>query len=95
MLETYGKTESTQYAGLIIAHLAQNPSLMQYSGKIVTTVDYGTSHSVTDTDGTYPANIRSISFLVGRIPSLSWLSDWIPGFLKVPYWLFHQASNKF
>jgi len=95
MLETYGKTESTQYAGLIIAHLAQNPSLMQYSGKIVPTVDYGTTYSIPDIDGTYPSNIRSLGFLLGRVPGLSWLSGWIPSFFKIPYWLFHQASNKF
>ncbi len=45
--------------------------------------------------GQHPPNIRSISFLVRQVPSLSWLSGWIPGFLKLPYWLFHQASNKF
>lgn len=28
-----------------------DPSLMQYSGKIVTTVDYGTTYGITDTDG--------------------------------------------
>jgi dehydrogenase/reductase SDR family protein 1 len=95
MLETYGKVESAEYAGLIIAHLAQNPSLMQYSGKIVTTADYGAAYSIPDTDGQYPSNMRSISFLVGQVPALNWLSGWIPGFLKIPYWLFHQASNKF
>jgi dehydrogenase/reductase SDR family protein 1 len=95
MLEKYGKSESPEYAGLIIAHLAQNPSLMQYSGKIVTTVDYGTTYGVADTDGTYPTNIRSLSFLVSKIPGLSWLAGWIPGFLKLPYWVLHQASNKF
>jgi hypothetical protein len=45
--------------------------------------------------GQYPSNMRSISFLVGQVPALNWLSGWIPGFLKIPYWLFHQASNKF
>jgi len=95
MLEKYGKSESAEYAGLIIAHLAQNPSLMQYSGRIVTTADYGTTYSIPDTDGTYPTNIRSFSYLVRQIPGLSWLSGWIPVFLKVPYWLLHQASNKF
>jgi len=95
MLETYGKSESPEYAGRIIVHLAQNPSLMQYSGKIVMTGDYGATYSITDTDGTYPANIRSISFYVAKVPGLSWLSGWIPGFLKLPYWLLHQASNKF
>jgi len=95
MLERYGKSESAEYAGLIIAHLAQNPSLMQYSGKIVPTVDYGTTYGIPDKDGEYPANIRSVGYLVRQVPAISWLSAWIPGFLKVPYWLFHQASNKF
>lgn len=45
--------------------------------------------------GQYPANYRSISYLFRQSPYLRWLSGWIPGFLKVPYWLFHQASNKF
>jgi hypothetical protein len=45
--------------------------------------------------GQYPSNIRSISFLVGQVPALNWLSAWIPGFLKIPLWLFHQSSNKF
>jgi dehydrogenase/reductase SDR family protein 1 len=95
MLEKYGKTESTEYPGRIIVHLAQNSSLMQYSGKIVTTVDYGTTYSITDTDGEYPTNIRSLSYILGQVPALSWLSGWIPSFFKIPYWLLHQASNKF
>jgi hypothetical protein len=45
--------------------------------------------------GKYAPNMRSIGFLIGQVPGLSWLSGWIPGFLKIPYWLFHQASNKF
>jgi hypothetical protein len=45
--------------------------------------------------GTYPTNMRSIGFLLGQVPGLSWLSGWIPGFLKIPFWLLHQASNKF
>ena len=28
-----------------------DPLLMQYSGKVVTTVDYGTTHRITDNDG--------------------------------------------
>ncbi|CAF2582195.1 unnamed protein product [Rotaria sp. Silwood2] len=95
MLKKFDKPETAQYAGRIIAHLAQNPSLMQYSGKIVTTADYGATYSIPDIDGEYPTNIRSFSFLVKQVPALSWLSGWIPGFLKVPYWLWHQASNKF
>jgi len=95
MLSTYGKSESAEYPGLIIAHLAQNPSLMQYSGKIVLTADYGSAHSIPDTDGVYPTNVRSFSFLLGKVPGLNLLAGYIPGFLKVPYWLWHQASNKF
>ena len=45
--------------------------------------------------GLYPSNIRSVSFLVRQVPALSWLSGWIPGFFKMPYWLWHQAGNKF
>ncbi|CAF1100933.1 unnamed protein product [Rotaria sp. Silwood1] len=90
MFETYGKTESAEYVGRIIAHLAQNSSLMQYSGTVVTTADYGTTYSIPDIDGTYPSNPRSVSFLVRRIPMLSWLSGWIPGFLKIPYWLWYK-----
>lgn len=128
MLERYGKSESAQYAGLIIAHLAQSlflltkltllillfvdPSLMRYSGKIISTVDYGESYGVPDIDGEYlivfslinktifllgqyPTNIRSVAFLISQVPGLKWLSGWIPRFIKIPYWLFHQASNKF
>jgi len=95
MLKSYGKAESPEYVGRIVAHLAQNSSVMQYSGRIVTTVDYATTYGILDTDGKYPTNIRSMSFLVGRVPSLNWLAGWIPGFLKLPYWLWHQASNKF
>ncbi|UJR31080.1 hypothetical protein I4U23_018589 [Adineta vaga] len=95
MLEKYGKPESAEYSGRIIAHLAQNPSLMQYSGKIVITADYGEAYNIVDTDGQPAANIRSFAYLVRQVPTLSWLAGWIPGFLKVPYWLFHQASNKF
>jgi len=95
MREKYGKTESAEYAGRIIVHLAENPSLMQYTGKIILTGDYGYANGIVDTDGQYPVNIRSWSFLVRQVPGLSWLSSWIPGFLKLPYWVMHQVSNKF
>jgi len=68
---------------------------MQYSGKVVTTADYGSTYGIPDIDGEYPTNIRSLGFLLKQVPALSWFSGWIPGFLKIPYWLFHQASNKF
>ncbi|CAF2104625.1 unnamed protein product [Rotaria magnacalcarata] len=95
MVKEFGKAESTEYAGRIIVHLAQNPSVMQYSGKIVTTVDYGTTYGIVDKDGEYPSNMRWIGRYLRYVPGLSWLSDWIPGFVKIPFWLLHQASNKF
>jgi len=95
MLDLYGKYETAEYSGRIIAHLAQNPSVMDYSGKVVLTADYGAAYSIPDTDGTYPTNIRSLSYMLGQVPTLKWISGWIPGFVKVPAWLFHQASNKF
>ncbi|CAF0836123.1 unnamed protein product [Rotaria sordida] len=95
MLKKFDKPESAEYAGRIIAHLAQNPSMMQYSGKIVMTVDYGTTYSIPDTDGEYPTNIRSFSYLFKQVPSLSWLSGWIPGFLKVPYCEINNIDLRF
>jgi len=95
MLQKYGKSETAEYPGRIIAHLASNPSAIQYTGKIVLTADYGSAHGIVDLDGGYPTNIRSFSFLARQIPGLSWLSSWIPDFFKVPTWLWHQASNKF
>lgn len=95
MLSTYGKSETPAYAGRIIVHLAQNPSLMSYSGKIVPTADYGESYSITDTDGLYPSNIRSMSFLIRQVPALNWMAGWIPSCFKIPLWLWHQAGNKF
>ncbi|CAF1384010.1 unnamed protein product, partial [Rotaria sordida] len=50
MIESLGKTETPEYVGRIIVHLAQNSSLMQYTGKIVTTADYGIAHGIVDTD---------------------------------------------
>lgn len=45
--------------------------------------------------GGYPTNMRWLGYLLGKVPGLSWLSGWIPGFVKVPFWLLHQAGNKF
>lgn len=45
--------------------------------------------------GLYPSNLRSVSFALRQVPSLSWLAPWIPRFFKFPYWLWHQAGNKF
>ncbi|CAF0736893.1 unnamed protein product [Adineta steineri] len=95
MLEKYGKPETPEFAGRVIVHLAQNPSIMQYTGKIVVTADYGETYGIVDTDGTPAVNIRSFSFLFRQVSALSWLSGWMPNFLKIPHWLWHQASNKF
>jgi dehydrogenase/reductase SDR family protein 1 len=95
MIEKFGKSESPELVGRVVTHLAQNPSMMKYTGKIVSTADYTWTHSIVDIDGQYPQNMRSISFLMQNIPALKWLSSWIPSWLKIPYWLLHQMANKF
>lgn len=46
---------------------------MQYSGKIVTTADYGTTYGITDTDGIIDFLFNSIVQIF--LPCFRWLSD--------------------
>jgi len=96
MLERYGKTESAEFPGKILVHLMQNPDLMQYTGKIILTGDYGQTNGIVDTDGQYVANPRQISFLIAnQMPAIGWLANYIPSFVKLPFWMLHLLSNKF
>jgi len=95
LIQNFGKSESPEFVGRVITHLAQNPSLMKYTGKIIITGDYASTYGIVDVDGQYPNSMRSLSNFIQFIPSLKWLSSWIPSFIKIPHWLFHQMSNKF
>lgn len=52
--EGYEKTESTRFAGRAIVALANDPKIIQHTGKIYTTAELARIYQFTDLDGTQP-----------------------------------------
>ncbi|ESO00622.1 hypothetical protein HELRODRAFT_83027 [Helobdella robusta] len=85
--------ESTQFAGLAISHLAADKNMMNKTAKVLITTDLANEYGFTDIDGGMPANFRSLSYLLSH--QGYWIADYIPSFIKVPYWILALGGNKF
>jgi len=100
MKERFLQGETTAFPGRCIVALAQDPDLLQRSGKILLTCDLADEYGLIDVDGRVPSNIRSVKAIVNTpwvgAPTLLKVLAWfIPSFVKIPKWLLHLASNKF
>jgi len=86
--------ESIEFSGLSIANLLVDQNIMAKTGKIVFTIDCANEYGFTDIDGTLPGDFRQVSSMM-RLAGWKNLSDWVPGFVRVPNFLVHFASYKF
>lgn len=85
-------SESLEYAGKAVAHLASDPKVMSKSGRILITEDLGSEYGFVDIDGSTPDNMRSVSFLLAM--RNFWIASYIPRWVKMPGWMLHLAGNK-
>ena len=80
--------------------LANDPNLLERSGKILLTCDLAEEFGLVDIDGRVPSNIRSLKAIINTpwigepniLPMIAWI---IPSFIKKPKWMLQLASNEF
>ena len=89
----FAEGESTEFAGMAVAHLASDPNVMSKTGRILFTADLAREYGFKDTDGRIPdiLTIKNVLLSNGN----TWLAALTPGFLRVPHVLLHYASYKF
>jgi dehydrogenase/reductase SDR family protein 1 len=85
--------ESLEFAGMAVAHLAQDSNMLEKTGRILMTCDLAREYGFEDVDGSIH-DIRSISTLLGS-SGHTWLAAVIPSFVRIPLTVVHYAGNKF
>jgi len=92
---TEDNTETVEFAGLAVSHLAADSSIMKKSGRILLTGDLADEYGFQDVNGKLPPSSRSVSFLLPHImPSFPFL-QYFPRCFKLPRWVLALYGNKF
>ncbi|XP_078057991.1 dehydrogenase/reductase SDR family member 1-like isoform X2 [Mustelus asterias] len=76
--------ETPEMSGKCIVALATDKDLMKKSGKVLMTCDLAAQYGIRDMNGRALVDYCSLKFLLQQLPSLSWLSTFIPGFIRIP-----------
>jgi hypothetical protein len=97
MKDAIEDSESTEFAGKVIAHLAANSNLMRYSTKIVNAAEYAQNNGIKDIDGRVIANYRQVNSAMKLIlpKQLHFVTNFVPNFVKVPQFLIDISNTKF
>jgi len=90
-------SESTQFAGKVIAHLGADPDIMKYTSKIVIGAEYAQKHNIKDIDNRTIASHRQINSAIKLIMPkfLHPLAGLVPDFVKLPQFAFDLMGSKF
>ena len=81
----FNEGETTEFAGKCIAHLLDDPKIMNRSGQIHLTTDLGQELDIKDVDGSTPVGQRSVRLMVMMTPGfLRKLSVYVPSWIKIP-----------
>ncbi|XP_061653280.1 dehydrogenase/reductase SDR family member 1 isoform X3 [Phyllopteryx taeniolatus] len=93
--DLFANGETTEFSGLCIVNLAKDKNLMSLSGKILLTCDLARRYGIQDVDGGAIKDFTSLKFLLTKVPYISWLSSFVPSFIRMPRFLLPLASNHF
>ncbi|XP_034411895.1 dehydrogenase/reductase SDR family member 1-like isoform X3 [Cyclopterus lumpus] len=93
--EVFANGESTEVSGMCIVNLAKDKHLMSLTGKILLTCDLAKRYGIKDIDGRSVTDYTSLTFLLSRVPYLSWLSAVVPSFIHLPRFVLTLTSNRF
>ncbi|XP_053738491.1 dehydrogenase/reductase SDR family member 1 [Synchiropus splendidus] len=93
--EIFANGETTELSGRCIVHLAQDKSLMSLTGKVLMTCDLAQRYGFKDIDGRIVNDYTSLKFYLTQVPYLSWLSPFVPSFIRVPRFVLTLASGRF
>ncbi|XP_072544378.1 dehydrogenase/reductase SDR family member 1-like [Salminus brasiliensis] len=93
--EVFSQAESTELSGKCIVEVAKDKNLMSFTGKVLLTCDLARRYGIQDIDGKEIVDYTSLKFLLTQSPYMSWLSVFIPSFIRVPRFVFSLATSKF
>ncbi|XP_066289628.1 dehydrogenase/reductase SDR family member 1-like isoform X2 [Branchiostoma lanceolatum] len=92
--QVFAHSETVEFSGRTIVHLAADPNIMQKSGRILCTCLLAEEYGFTDIDGQVPLNFRTVKDMLA-MRGYTGLAAWIPSFLKIPGWLLAAVTHKF
>ncbi|XP_066579002.1 dehydrogenase/reductase SDR family member 1 [Amia ocellicauda] len=87
--------ETPEFSGKCIVELAKDKSLISLTGKVLMTCDLSRRYNIRDVDGCSIVDYTSFSYLLSKVPYLSWLSYITPSFLRIPKWVLTLSASKF
>ncbi|XP_041092831.1 dehydrogenase/reductase SDR family member 1-like isoform X2 [Polyodon spathula] len=87
--------ETPELSGKCIVALTADKKLMSLSGKVLLTCDLSRRYNLRDLDGREVLDSTSLRFLLSGVPGLSWLSSFIPSFLRLPKFILTLRASKF
>lgn len=93
--KAFADGETPELSGKCIVELAADKKLMSLSGKVLLTCDLCRRYNLQDVDGRKVVDYMSLGFLVSRVPGFSWLSPFIPSFLRLPKFVLTLTASKF
>lgn len=96
MKKIFEEGETVEFGGKIIAKMAQDPKIMDYTGKIILGTDYALKHGIKDIDGRTIPSHRSFKNMAPFIlpKNLKFLADLAPESAKVPQACIDIANSK-
>lgn len=98
MKTAFSEGESIEFTGRALVKLAADPNLSYYNSKVVIAADYAQSHGITDIDGRVIPSVRQINTLFKDFilpDKLKFIANFIPNFVKIPYFVLAISSSKF
>ena len=90
-------SESTEFAGKVIASLASDKDLMKHTAKVVNAAEYAQSHKIRDIDNRVIPNYRQVNSAMKLLlpKNLHILVKIVPDFIKVPQFIMDLQTSKF
>jgi len=87
--------ETPEFSGKVVVALANDPKLMSYNSKVVMVADYANCHGIRDIDNRQIDSVRQLAFVAKlMLPErLQMLSNFIPGFVKVPNFMLNTLNS--
>ncbi|XP_075876734.1 dehydrogenase/reductase SDR family member 1 [Nelusetta ayraudi] len=95
MRDVFINGETTEMSGRCIVHLAKDKNLISLTGKVLMTCDLARRYGLQDIDGRSVADYTSLKFYLSQNPYLSWMSAFVPSFVRVPRFMLTLASGRF
>jgi hypothetical protein len=97
LIDVIDDSESTEFAGKVIAALSGDKNLMKYTAKVVNAAEYARAHNIRDIDNRSIANYRQLNSAMKLIlpKNLHFMANFVPDFIKVPQFVMDLKTSKF